>query len=559
MNPIPRLAVRSAAVLLALAISPLLSPGLKADVVILRTGDKVVGLVRDMPSDADKVLLVTASGEVVIPRKQIVEQTRESVSTGYRRIAEVHMESGRWEQALKTLELASEQEPPDPEVPRLLNMAREKMLQDGLSRLEAQASLNRQRLNEVEDSINAKNFEQAQELLDAVRATSPTLEILTRVSRLTASLEVAWGLDREDKLDYAGAAKHFTEALRYEPKNQTAVDHLLNIWADDPVHRDDVIAGYRRKLETDPNDILAIRKLADLYLASGLVADALPFLQKIVDSGKFRDQGYGERLSVAYSTLSNEAASQKDYQKAIQLYTEFLKRSPNSDPRPLYFYEYLSRYEKLEPDDLASRVELAEFLKSKGLDTQAFQDIQGLLEKDPKNERAVAMFRDYAQLDLDEAKQDFDQGRYAMAMSGAKKLTQTYTTIPDIVEAASDLYARAEIEMKRAERDRKNQARELVSLGDQYYQQAYFYANQMKTTERDPNVRVISFRHEAIKYARRGGEAYRQAMNIDPNVGSIAGGDLNFKIRDLNQLYNSLTQPPVPFSRIPGRYGTTRQ
>jgi len=558
MNGLLRNAFWTAAVLSALVAPALLSPGPRADIVILRTGDKVVGLVRDMPSDPGKVLLVTANGEVVIPRQQIVEHTKEPASTGYRRIAEVYMERSQWETALKTLETAAQLDPPDPEVPRLLEQARERLVQDGLSQIEAENSLNRQRLNDVERLIADKDFEKAQSLLDSVNATSPTAEIQTRWTRLTVSLEIAWGLDREDKLDYSGAATHFKQALAYEPKNQTAVDHLLNIWADDPAHRTEVIQGYQRKLESDPSDILAARRLADLYLASGEVETALPYLQKVVDSGKFKDLGYGERLSTAYSTLAGKAAEQKDFDKAIELYSEYLGRVPGADPRPLYFYEYLKRYDALAPDDIEGRAELAEFLKSKGLDAFALAEVRSILEKDPQNQRALALLKDYAQQRLEEVQQDFQQGRYALAMAGARDLTQSYTNLPTIVEQASDLYARSEIEMKRMERERQNQARELVTLGDQYYQQAYFYANQMKSTETDSNVRVISHRQEAIKYARRGILAYQQALQINPNIGNLVGGDVSFKINDLTQLYNSLTQPPVPFARIPGRYGTSR-
>lgn len=550
--------VRATGVFALLAAFPLLGTSARADVVILRTGDKVVGLVKDMPSNPDKVLLITASGQVEIPRKQILQRTKEPASTGYRRIAQEYMNGGQWNLALQTLEKASEEEPHDPEVPGLLAEVRKKMVQEGLSKIEAQASLNRQRLNEVEDLIANKDFEKAQNLLDSVQATSPTSQLLTRWTHLTASLQVAWGLDREDKLDTAGAASHFKQALVYEPQNQTAMDHLLNLWAGDPTHRKDVIAGYKRKLEEDPKDLLAARKLADLYLSSGEVATALPYLQKVVDSGKFSNLGYGKRLSNAYATLAGNAAQKKDYAKAIALYTDFLNRVPGADPQPLYYYQYLQRYAKLEPSDFNGKADLAEFLKSKGLDAQAKEDITNILDQDPKNQKALDLLKDYAQQDLGEVQQDFQQGRYEMAMAGAQKLTTSYTNLPDIVEKASDIYARAEIEAKRAERDRQNRARDLVTLGDQYYQQAYFYANQMKSNQQNPDVRVVSNRHEAIKYARRGIEAYKQALQINPNAGTLSGGDLNFKIRDLNQLLNSLTAPPIPFQHITGQYGVTR-
>ncbi len=536
--------------ILVVCLAGWLAPGPRADIVILKTGDRVVGLVRDVPTQPNRVLLITATGEVVIPRDQIAEHTEESVSTGWRRIAQVHMESGRWEQALDALEKASKADPVDPEVSKLIQDVREKLVQDSLSRLEAQRALSRQRLNEVQSLIEQESFENAQQLLDEVKATSPTAEIQERWQRLSASLQVAWGIDREDKLDYSGATTHFQSALDYDPDNTVARDHLLSLWADDPTRREEVIAGYQRKLESNPDDLLAVRKLADTYLANGEIEKALPYLEKIVDSGKFDSFGYENQLATAYANLSSQAAKNRNYDKAIQLYREYLQKYPGADPRPLYFYQYLKQYESTDPTDYDARAELARFLKEKGMNTQALQEIQTILEQAPENQAALSMLRDYAQQELDEARQDYQQGRYGMAMAGAQRITQSYTSLPEIIEQASDLYTRSDIELKRLERERKNQARELITLGDQYYQQAYDYANQMKITDRDRSTRIINYRNEAIKFTRRAMEAYQQAVRIDPNVGTMAGGDVNNKIRDLQQLYRGLTEPPIPIPRV---------
>lgn len=517
-----------------------------ADIITLQSGEQIYGIAREVPNEAGKVKLTTSAGDVVVPRSRIASITEESLATGWRRIAEDHIKLGHWQEALRALDKASESSPPDPLVGQRIREVRERLAEEGLLRIEAQRAENQQRLAEVEEHIQKRQFEQAKKLLDAVAQTSPSLELADRWRKLSVSMHVGWGISREDRLDHQGAARYFREALRLDPTNQTANDHLLHLWSNEPSRVEEVIQGYEAKLAQNPNDLVVVRKLADLYISKSDWLTALPHLRRLLESGQFRGLGYEEKLFNSYSRLAADAAQAGNFERAIQLFRELLTLFPLEDPTPLHAYEYLNQLSKLEAGDYQGRIELAKFLRSKGMDMQARTDMEYVLSREPENAEALKMQRDYALQDLKEAEEHYQSGRFGMAMASARRVSETYPRLLDVVEKASDFYTRAEIELKRQQREAKARARDLVALGDTYRNDAYSYANQMKIRDRLDNVRVLDYRREAIKNCLRGLDAYQQAQRMDPEVSGMTGGDVARKMTDLQQLYRSLTAPPIP-------------
>lgn len=530
---------------IALALVGVYQPA-PADVITLQSGEQVFGIARDVPNEPGRVKLITSAGEVVIPRARIANVTEEPLATGWRRIAEDHIKLGHWQEALRALDNASESSPPDTLVGQRIREVRERLAHEGLLRLEAQRAENQQRLAEVEESLQKKQFEQAKKLLDAVAMTSPTLEMMDRWRKLSVSMYVGWGISREDRLDYQGAARHFREALLLDPNNQTANDHLLRLWSNEPTRVDEVIRGYEAKLARTPNDLVIVRKLADLYISKGDWETVVPHLRRLIESGQFRGLGYEEKLYNTYSRLAADAAQAGNFDKAIALTQELQSLFPGADPTILHSYEYLRQLSQLAAGDFQGRIQLAQFLRAKGMDAQARIDMDYVLAREPENVDALKMQRDYALEDLKETEEYYRGGRFGMAMASARRIAENYPRLLDVVEKATDFYTRAEIELKRQQREIKTRARDLVALGDTYRNEAYSYANQMKIRDRLDSVRVLDYRREAMKNCQRALDAYQQALRMDPEAGSMAGGDVTRKISDMQQLFRSLTAPPIP-------------
>lgn len=517
-----------------------------ADIITLQSGEQVYGIAREVPNEPGRVKLITSAGEVVIPRNRIAGVTEESLATGWRRIAEDHIKLGHWQEALRALDNASESSPPDLLVGQRIREVRERLAQEGLLRLEAQRAENQQRLAEVEEHLEKRQFEQAKKLLDAVAVTSPSLELVDRWRKLSVSMYVGWGISREDRLDHQGAARYFREALRLDPNNQTANDHLLHLWSNEPTRVEEVIRGYEAKLARTPNDLVTVRKLADLYISKADWVAAQPHLRRILESGQFKGLGYEEKLYNTYGRLAADAAQAGNFDKAIALTQELLALFPGADPTALYSYDYLKQLSELAAGDFQGRIQLARFLRSKGMDAQARIDMEYVLTREPNNPEALKMQREYALEDLKEAEEYYRSGRFGMAMASARRVAENYPGLLDVVEKATDFYTRAEIELKRQQREVKARARDLVALGDTYRNEAYSYANQMKIRDRLDSVRVLDYRREAMKNCQRALDAYQQALRMDSEVGLMAGGDVTRKISDIQQLFRSLTAPPIP-------------
>ncbi len=546
------------ALVFSLALLALAALPARADVILLKTGDQILGLAQDVPGDETRVRLITAAGEIELPRTRVSQITKEAPSTGWRRIAEEHIKNEHLSEAAAALDRAASLTPVDPDVEKVREALGRKMAQAARASEQQTRSTQVQALDDVEallaqggfeDTAAEKRFEEAKRKLDSVgEARNKDLE--PRRRRLAGALYLAWAAFRRNKLDNLGAAGYYQEALRYDPQNKAARDALLDLWFDDPARTDDVARGYEARLRESPDDVLLMRKLSELYIRQKRLEQALPLLSRIQKSAKGQDATLNRTLFETYIQLSNEAARANDLDKAIRLYKDLLDVFPSADIAPLRFLEYLQRRDELKPDDYNGLADLAAFLKQNGLDSQARNDIDQILSKDPHNAKALGLLRDYALADLKDIEDSMKIGQYSLAMSQAEQMIELYPRLADIVEKADALRTKSEIEFKRQQQAIRAQAQELIAIGDGYRNEAYNNANQMQISDRKENVRVINYRLEAIKYCKRGLAAYREALRLDSSLGSITSADLNNKMQDLRQLYGALTAPPVPLPRL---------
>lgn len=525
----------------------------RADLITLKSGDEARGLLEDISTAPEKVRLITVNGEIEIPRSKVSRVEKEPRSTGWRRIAEDHIKREEWERARQALDEAARQEPVDPRVETLREEIQRRVAEAGLSRIEQQKQETLRRLDTLEDLIERKQFEEARRVLESAQvALADNADAAARIRALGGALYVAWAFDAIDRTDPYTATKYFQEALRYDPQNRVANDKLLQYWADNPARRPDVIAGYRAKLDQNPDDLLAVQKLIDLYFAENQVAQALPLLERLDREERLDSLGYTKALFDALSRLSAEAFQKGDLAGARRYYEKLLARFPNADPTPITLFEYNERLSALQPDDFTGRAELAEFLRSRGLDTRARREVDDILAKDPTNAKALELLRGYANAEMAEMMEEFREGKFSLALADAQQLIETYgARFPDLAETAREWIARAEIEVRRQAFAKSEQANRLVALGDEYRAKAETHVQNMRSNELNRNVRVVNDRNEAIKFAQRAIRAYQSALRLDSSLGGIASGqDLNEKIRDMQRLISALTAPAAPLPAL---------
>ncbi len=128
---------------------------------------------------------------------------------------------------------------------------------------------------------------------------------------------------------------------------------------------------------------------------------------------------------------------------------------------------------------------------------------------------------------------------------------------PDLVQMAADLMSRSQLEAERQAQRSREQARQISALGDQYLAEARRNHDLMRSADINQRTTGVSFRQEAIRFSRRAINAYEAALEIDPTLGPMVGGeDLNSKIADARQLLAVMTQPTI---RIPQARRTNRR
>ena len=92
-----------------------------------------------------------------------------------------------------------------------------------------------------------------------------------------------------------------------------------------------------------------------------------------------------------------------DYEKAYDIYRQFLEFSPNEDQVPLARYEYMIRRSKTDQNDPNARAQLARFAEERGLIETARQEYLNVLLIAPKNSTANEAMRRFAAVDLQDA------------------------------------------------------------------------------------------------------------------------------------------------------------
>ncbi|MBI5153989.1 hypothetical protein HZA57_02025 [Candidatus Poribacteria bacterium] len=516
-----------------------------ADELVFKSGERRQGRVESVRGNLDRLALISSAGRIEIPRSLVSEIVEEDDAADYTLIGEQFLKNASYETAIQNFQKALEADSAFTRAHEGLEKAKaligEKQQE---ARRQAEAE-NTGLLGTIQDAIKEERYEDAERLLGRVLETSPTDEQKAAVQLLRRDLYLAWGASRIDKLDPFGAEQLFQKVLEIDPGNKDVRNHLLEIWEKDSSKREEVLAAYQERLAADPADLVVNQKVADLQLALGRPGAALEALTRLHDSGRYRALGYDEKLQDALDSTAQGKAAQGDLDGAIETYKHLFEIFPNTDNSPLAYLNYEKNLQALEPDDWAGKGALLASLERDGLHDFAVKEAELIVSNDPKNEAALAFLRTDAQGRLKEIQDTFSQGDYYLARNMARTFAETVTRFPDLLASASDLYTKADIEAERHAKQVREQAKDIALRGDEYYFDARRYAELMKSRESSDRSTVISYKQEAIKYARRAIDTYQIALKIDPTLGPVTGMDVSNKLTDAQELYGSLTASPV--------------
>jgi tetratricopeptide (TPR) repeat protein len=518
-----------------------------SDIVIFKTGERKTGLVKELKDEPDYVLFINSKGELRIPHSRISRIIKEDPDVNYSHIAEGYIKIKDFLKARQYVDLAIQANPESKDVATLhqrLELEIKKESEKKQSDEKQKISLD---IQKIEELIDEDSFEEAQDILKLNGKKELSEDQAGLLKVLYVKLYHEWGLSNLDHLNPNGAAEKFEKALALDPDNQDILSKLVAIWEKNPKMAPEVIQIYTKQFEQDPENIDLARKLADLHYSIFDYEGALPYLLIINKKTSGQDSITRSRLMETLDRLRYEAASKQRFDIAQKYYKMILDIFPGKDPTPYYYYQFKEKEQKLEKDDYDAMIELGNFCSEHHLDSEARKLYRDVLKKDPDNIKALNELKKYASRDLEEAEVTFRRKDYDTTLNLSGQIIVNYIRFPDVQERAKELMEKAENEIRRENREKAERGIALARRGDEYYAQAQYHMNAMKSTERRDEIRVVNDKEEAKKFLRRAISAWETAIKIDPKLARVDSEDLGTKLRDARLSLQSLTTVrPIP-------------
>lgn len=519
----------------------------RADVLVLKSGERKTGLVKELKSDPGNVEFTDSTGVIKIPRARISKIEYEPEFMSHMHIGQQYLDKNNLLDARRHFTLARNAAPDNPEVLAALDKVERAIQQKQADEQKRKEELMELELKNVKELLADKQFEKAADKTRFLIGVAPTEEQKAMLTRQLGDVYYQWGLDCLDRLDRVNAPIYLSKAYELNPSNVDAFNRLLALWEKDPARTNDVIKVYQDRLRQNPNDLEVLFKLSNLLLDQNNYSEALPMLVTLYNSEQYRNTDVGEKLKKAYETVCRDLVSNKNYLAAADLYEQYVGTFPGTDPTPIYLYEYADKLTKIDPNRVEDYLELGDFAKDKGLLEQAKKAYKAALDLASDNKKALQELTIFAQRDLREAQLAAQRANYLVAINIAEDVKSEYAYLPEIVQQADDLIAKADIEYKRDLREKREQAQELIRKADEYFNVGVYHMNAMKNVERTDSRRPVSDKLEAISNFELALRYYRTALKIDPSSTRVENGDVSNKIQRTQAHLSSLTNPvPLP-------------
>jgi len=532
-----------------------------ADEIVFQSGERRQGRVEAVDGSPDRIAFITSSGRIEIPRDRVREIIEHDDATDFTILGNQHLASGNVERALSMFQRALSYDADHEDALAGMERARARLAEQQAESQRSHQRSQDEQIQQARQLIEQGEHADAERLLHRVLESNPSPQQREEARRIQVELYLSWAAHRSDRLDRAGAERFYREVLRMDPNNRQAYDGLLDILKEssDPRKRQEVLRAVQNRLRERPNDIELNRQAADILWALNRRDEAIDHMIRLKDWTNFHSLGYDRRLETAMRRRAQDQALSGNINDAIATFEQLLDVLPQTDPSPLFHLRFEQKVRALPADDFDARAALLRDLEAQGLRTLALNEANAILEEAPNNQGALQFVRRRAEESLAEAREAFQDGQFVLARRTAQQFSQDRSNrrFPDLMQAAEDIMARSQIEAERQARQSREQALQLAALGDQYLAEARRNANMMRSADINPRTVGVSFRNEAIKFSQRAINAYEAALEIDPTLAHMVGGqDLNNKIADARQINNVMTQPVI---RLPQARRTPRR
>jgi G:T/U-mismatch repair DNA glycosylase len=461
----------------------------RGDVVILKKGERLEGIVTPIPGKPDSILLRNYKTRLTIQRDRISSIQEEPDSVDWRRIGDQFFKERRYEEALETYRKSASFDPADTQTAEQIRLA-ELALQRGATPTSGPAQSIDRLLDEVAQIIERKEYEKAESIL---LKDAPALLPAAAQQRLILDLKKAlyrrWALEMADKLRWNDATKYSEKLLQLGPVDRETYERLTVIWERLPEKTPEMIEAYRARLITEPGDTTTRRKLADKYVeyARSLQLDKAD----IPDRAKRVDEAYegalkefellssgpeshrretSDALTECLTILYSRAEQGGDYDRAIAYYKHLQKYSEKASGEVLLTMEYRRDALKIEPTDVDALTTLALRADKQGLVDLARTDIWNLKNQFPDSasvNRALAMF---AARDLADAQGALRTLSFERADAMAGRIALQYSFVPGMAEQAAQIRSQAQVALAAYKRAASEQGKRYRELGDSAYE-----------------------------------------------------------------------------------------
>ncbi len=546
---------RTAFLSLLILTAPL---ALRADVVVLTDGTQLEGRAESVLGSDDRVAFISGTGRLELPRSRVSEIREETDAEDYTRIGDQYLKARNYPAAVQQYQKAVEADSTHAPAQAGLKEAQSSIQAEQGERVRALQEKIGQELETIPKLIAEDKYDDADAFLKRIMTSEITDAQRLTAQRYTRDLYLAWAFARYDRLDYRGAEEKYLRVMEMDPENKDARDALLRIWITDPRKKPDVLKAYQSKLKDEPNNLEYSQIVGDLLYEFERYDEAIEPLEKIYSTPRLANRGYDTKLRNAYKQAVLRKYDDRDLDGAIALYEKMLAVFPNEDQTNLIVYRYERDRGKLAENDWNGKALLVKRLQEAGLTQLATREAELILRYDPTNKGADEVLRKDSEDEYRRIQEAMNSGNYLVARDLALRFVSTQTRYPKLVESAQELYNKADIEAKRQEKENRERARVLAERGIDYYNEALRNVDLMTDSERRSDYRPISYKQEAIKYARRAVDHYETALRIDPSLGAISGMDLNARLRDAQELYNGLTDRPDRLPTITRRKGSSK-
>jgi tetratricopeptide (TPR) repeat protein len=521
----------------------------QADIVTYKNGKVIKGIIEAQPGETDTVTLITDTGKIRIPRIRISAIQQESKSQGYLNIGAQYAAKGDLSGAIRAFQQAVDSDPANQNAKKLLDEAQAKLVeQQRTSRSDALNQIDKLGA-QAKDLIKKGEFKQAENILKDADRLVPNAEQRAKLAGLISNMYLAWAEEREDKLDHTGSEQKLNLALAADPNNEKVVEKMLTLWEEDPAKRSQTVNIYETILERHPEDRILRKKLGDLYYKMNRIEDATHhYLELYKESKEYREGEVETRLIECLNKLHLQYARQKDFDKAIYYFQLLAALDQSVDPTEVISYQYAKREKDLNPKDLKGRLALAQFAEQNGLTQNALEQYRILFKIPQSKAVALAALTRFAQKNMTTARQQFQTGNYLMAAAMADQTRSEFPEIVKVQEEAADLIGRAAAEQAKDRRQKRELAKDVLKRGDEFYQQGQVHLNNLFSTERTNNPRLMSDRDMAKNYFTLAIKAYQEALQLDPSLGTDAESLVNVNLAQARTMLDRLNRraPSMP-------------